>query len=177
MQPETGRPEYRRVGTGHPRLASVDDHHGTPAQHPPWTLGIDLEGGTLVDPHPEQRRPLIMVVDDSLTVRKITSRLLQREGFDVVTAKDGIDALQVLSEQTPDVILLDIEMPRMDGFEFTKTIKADAKHSHVPIIMITSRTAEKHRNLARELGVDLYLGKPYQEEDLLRSLREMLELV
>ncbi|HQU50743.1 MAG TPA: response regulator, partial [Casimicrobiaceae bacterium] len=126
---------------------------------------------------PEQRRPLIMVVDDSLTVRKITSRLLQREGFDVVTAKDGIDALQVLSEQTPDVILLDIEMPRMDGFEFTKTIKADAKHSHVPIIMITSRTAEKHRNLARELGVDLYLGKPYQEEDLLRSLREMLELV
>ncbi len=122
-------------------------------------------------------RPLVMIVDDSLTVRKITSRLLQREGFDVVTAKDGIDALQVLGEQTPDVILLDIEMPRMDGFEFTRTIKADAKHQHVPIIMITSRTAEKHRNLARELGVDLYLGKPYQEEDLLKSLREMLELV
>ncbi|MFI4923587.1 MAG: Hpt domain-containing protein [Vicinamibacteria bacterium] len=122
-------------------------------------------------------RPLVLVVDDSLTVRKITSRLLMREGFDVLTAKDGIDALQVLSEHTPDVILLDIEMPRMDGFEFTKTIKADAKHAHVPIIMITSRTAEKHRNLAKELGVDLYLGKPFQEEDLLKSLREMLELV
>jgi chemosensory pili system protein ChpA (sensor histidine kinase/response regulator) len=122
-------------------------------------------------------RPLVLVVDDSLTVRKITSRLLTREGFDVLTAKDGIDALQVLTEQTPDVILLDIEMPRMDGFEFTKTIKADAKHAHVPIIMITSRTAEKHRNLAKELGVDLFLGKPFQEEDLLKSLREMLELV
>ena len=121
-------------------------------------------------------RPLVLVVDDSLTVRKITSRLLTREGFDVLTAKDGVDALQVLTEQTPDVILLDIEMPRMDGFEFTKTIKRDPKHSHVPIIMITSRTAEKHRNLAKELGVDLYLGKPFQEEDLLKSLREMLEL-
>ncbi|MEO8487824.1 MAG: response regulator, partial [Betaproteobacteria bacterium] len=122
-------------------------------------------------------RPLVLVVDDSLTVRKITSRLLTREGFDVLTAKDGIDALQVLSEHTPDVILLDIEMPRMDGFELTRTLKSDAKHNHVPIIMITSRTAEKHRNLAQQLGVDLYLGKPYQEEDLLKSLREMLELV
>ncbi|MBK7332164.1 MAG: Hpt domain-containing protein [Betaproteobacteria bacterium] len=121
-------------------------------------------------------RPVVLVVDDSLTVRKITSRLLAREGFDVLTAKDGVDALQVLTEQLPDVILLDIEMPRMDGFEFTKTIKRDAKLSHIPIIMITSRTAEKHRNLAKELGVDLYLGKPFQEEDLLKSLREMLEL-
>ena len=115
-----------------------------------------------------------MIVDDSLTVRKITSRLLTREGFDVVTAKDGLDALQLLAERMPDVILLDIEMPRMDGFEFAKTIKADPKLAHIPIIMITSRTAEKHRNRARELGVDVYLGKPYQEEELLRHLREML---
>jgi chemosensory pili system protein ChpA (sensor histidine kinase/response regulator) len=120
--------------------------------------------------------PLVMIVDDSLTVRKITSRLLIRAGFQVVTAKDGIDALQLLSEQTPDVILLDIEMPRMDGFEFTKTIKADAKTANIPIIMITSRTAEKHRNRAQELGVDLYFGKPFQEEELLRNLREMLAM-
>jgi chemosensory pili system protein ChpA (sensor histidine kinase/response regulator) len=120
--------------------------------------------------------PLVMVVDDSLTVRKITSRMLTREGFTVITAKDGMDALQMLGEQTPDVILLDIEMPRMDGFEFTKTIKNDPKSAHIPIIMITSRTAEKHRNRAQELGVDLYLGKPYQEEELLRHLREMLEI-
>ena len=90
-----------------------------------------------------------MIVDDSLTVRKITSRLLTREGFDVLTAKDGVDALQVLAEQTPDVILLDIEMPRMDGFEFTKTIKSEPKHAHIPIIMITSRTADKHRSTRR----------------------------
>jgi chemosensory pili system protein ChpA (sensor histidine kinase/response regulator) len=120
--------------------------------------------------------PLVMIVDDSLTVRKVTSRLLQREGFDVVTAKDGVDALQILEDQTPDVILLDIEMPRMDGFEFTKTMKAEPKNAHIPIIMITSRTAEKHRNRAAELGVDLYLGKPYQEEDLLRNLRDMLSI-
>jgi chemosensory pili system protein ChpA (sensor histidine kinase/response regulator) len=118
--------------------------------------------------------PLVMIVDDSLTVRKITSRTLTRAGFQVITAKDGIDALELLDDRTPDVILLDIEMPRMDGFEFTKTIKADPATAHIPIIMITSRTAEKHRNRAQELGVDLYLGKPYQEEELLRNLREML---
>ena len=122
---------------------------------------------------PVQTQPLVMVVDDSLTVRKVTSRLLQREGFAVVAAKDGVDALTLLAEQTPNVILLDIEMPRMDGFEFTKTIKADAKNASIPIIMITSRTAAKHRNRAAELGVDLYLGKPFQEEELLRHLREM----
>jgi chemosensory pili system protein ChpA (sensor histidine kinase/response regulator) len=121
-----------------------------------------------------RERSLVMIVDDSLTVRKITSRLLTREGFEVVTAKDGIDALQVLTEQTPDLILLDIEMPRMDGFEFTKTIKGDPRNAHIPIIMVTSRTAEKHRNRAAELGVDLYLGKPYQEEDLLKNLRDIL---
>ena len=116
----------------------------------------------------------MLVVDDSLTVRKITSRLLTREGYAVATAKDGIDALQSVTEQMPDVILVDIEMPRMDGFEFTKTLKGDKRNAHIPIIMITSRTADKHRNRARELGVDAYLGKPYQEEELLRNIRERL---
>jgi chemosensory pili system protein ChpA (sensor histidine kinase/response regulator) len=123
-----------------------------------------------------QGPPLVMIVDDSLTVRKITGRLLTREGFAVVTAKDGLDALQLLAERTPDAILLDIEMPRMDGFEFARTVKADINLAHIPIIMITSRTAEKHRNRAKELGVDAYLGKPYQEEELLRNLRELLAL-
>jgi chemosensory pili system protein ChpA (sensor histidine kinase/response regulator) len=93
-----------------------------------------------------------------------------------VTAKDGIDALELLQTETPDVILLDIEMPRMDGFEFTKTIKGDPERARIPIVMITSRTAEKHRNRAKELGVDLYLGKPFQEDELLKHLREMLAL-
>ncbi|HEX4885230.1 MAG TPA: hybrid sensor histidine kinase/response regulator, partial [Casimicrobiaceae bacterium] len=143
-------------------------------------------GVATFDPNAEERvriatteqakPPLVLVVDDSLTVRKITSRLLTREGFRVATAKDGLDALQSVGEETPDIILLDIEMPRMDGFEFTKTLKSDPKHAHVPIIMITSRTADKHRMRAAELGVDLYLGKPFQEIELLRNLREMLGL-
>ncbi|HZI83141.1 MAG TPA: response regulator, partial [Casimicrobiaceae bacterium] len=120
--------------------------------------------------------PLVLIVDDSLTVRKITSRLLTREGFEIITAKDGLDALQVLGERIPDAILLDIEMPRMDGFEFTKTVKADPKFADIPIIMITSRTAEKHRNRAQQLGVEVYLGKPFQEEELLRHLRGLLAL-
>ena len=115
----------------------------------------------------EARVPVVLVVDDSLTVRKITTRLLEREGYKALTAKDGLDALQILSDANPDVILLDIEMPRMDGFEFTKTIKADNRQSHIPIIMITSRTAEKHRNRAMELGVNEYIGKPYQDEQLM----------
>ena len=121
--------------------------------------------------------PLIMVVDDSLTVRKFTTRLLTREGYEVVTARDGIDALKVLTEHTPDAILLDIEMPRMDGFEFAKTIKGDAKTAGIPIIMITSRTADKHRNRANELGVERFLGKPYQEDQLLQSLRDVTAVV
>ena len=120
--------------------------------------------------------PLVLIVDDSLTARKITSRLLAREGFAVATAKDGVDALQLIGEQAPDVILVDIEMPRMDGFEFTKTLKGERRHAGIPIIMITSRTAEKHRNRAKELGVNVYLGKPYQEDELLKNIREMIAM-
>ena len=111
--------------------------------------------------------PVIMIVDDSLTVRKITSKLLTREGYQVVTAKDGVDALQALEDVTPQVMLVDIEMPRMDGFELTKNVRGNARTANIPIIMITSRTAEKHRNYAQELGVNVYLGKPYQEDELL----------
>ncbi len=117
----------------------------------------------------------IMVVDDSLTVRKITGRLLNRKGFQVVVAKDGIDALEKLQDVTPDVVLTDVEMPRMDGFELTRNIRADAKIRHLPIIMITSRTAEKHRLHAADLGVDVFLGKPYEESDLLKQINTLLK--
>ncbi|MBS0327358.1 MAG: Hpt domain-containing protein [Proteobacteria bacterium] len=119
-------------------------------------------------------RKLVMVVDDSLTVRKFTTRFLTREGYDVVSARDGVEGLQLLAERSPDVILLDIEMPRMDGFEFAKSAKGNPATSRIPIVMITSRTADKHRNRAIELGVDAFLGKPYQEDELLRNLRGML---
>ena len=118
--------------------------------------------------------PSVLVVDDSLTVRKITTRLLAREGYDAASARDGVDALQWLAEQTADAILLDIEMPRMDGFEFAKTIRSDPRLAGIPIIMITSRTAEKHRARAAELGVEAYLGKPYQEDELLRQLKALV---
>jgi chemosensory pili system protein ChpA (sensor histidine kinase/response regulator) len=101
---------------------------------------------------------------------------LTREGFDVLTAKDGIDALQVLGEHTPDVILLDIEMPRMDGYELATYMRNDARLKDVPIIMVTSRTGEKHRQRALEIGVERYLGKPYQEADLLRHVQEILRM-
>ncbi|HET9817566.1 MAG TPA: Hpt domain-containing protein [Rhodanobacteraceae bacterium] len=120
---------------------------------------------------------LVMVVDDSITMRKVTTRVLEREQLEVVTAKDGVDALEKLQERIPDVMLLDIEMPRMDGYELATHMKNDARFRHVPIMMITSRTGEKHRERAFELGVERYLGKPYSEADLLRHVNEMLEAV
>lgn len=110
---------------------------------------------------------IVMVVDDSLTVRRVTQRLLVREGYQVVLAKDGVDALEHLQSITPDVMLVDIEMPRMDGFDLTRNVRDDERTKRIPIIMITSRTASKHRNYAMELGVNEYLGKPYQEDTLL----------
>ena len=113
---------------------------------------------------------IVMVVDDSLTVRRVTQRLLVREGYQVVLAKDGVDALEHLQSITPDVMLVDIEMPRMDGFDLTRNVRNDDRTRHIPIIMITSRTATKHRNYAMELGVNEYLGKPYQEDALVKSI-------
>ena len=118
--------------------------------------------------------PSILVVDDSVTVRKVTSRILRRQGYTVLTAKDGIEALKVMQDEIPAVILLDIEMPRMDGFEVATRVRASDELSSIPIIMITSRTGDKHRQRAMELGVDHYMGKPYQEEHLLETLDELL---
>jgi len=120
------------------------------------------------------RLPTVMVVDDSLTVRKITGRLLARSGYQVITAKDGVDALEQLVDVLPDVMLLDVEMPRMDGFELTKRLRQDARTQDMPIIMITSRTAEKHHRYATELGVNEYMGKPYQEEELLETVARLI---
>jgi chemosensory pili system protein ChpA (sensor histidine kinase/response regulator) len=108
-------------------------------------------------------------------VRKVTSRLLERHDMDAVTAKDGVDAVALLQEMRPDVMLLDIEMPRMDGFEVARHMKNSKELQHIPIIMITSRTGEKHRKVAMELGVRRYLGKPYQESELLENIQDMLD--
>jgi chemosensory pili system protein ChpA (sensor histidine kinase/response regulator) len=120
-------------------------------------------------------RPLVMVVDDSITMRKVTGRVLERHEYEVSTAKDGIDAIEKLHERVPDLMLLDIEMPRMDGYELATHMKADPRLRDVPIIMITSRSGDKHRQRAFDIGVDRYLGKPYQEADLLAQIGEVLE--
>lgn len=116
------------------------------------------------------RPPLVLVVDDSVTVRKVTSRLLERNGMNVITAKDGVDAMSVLEDHTPDLMLLDIEMPRMDGFEVATHVRNNPRLKDLPIIMITSRTGQKHQNRAMAIGVNDYLGKPYQESVLLERI-------
>ena len=120
--------------------------------------------------------PTVMVVDDSLTVRKITSRLLEREGYQVMTAKDGVDALDQMKNRLPDLMLVDIEMPRMDGFELSSRVRQDSRSASVPIVIISSRTAEKHRNRAQQIGVNAFLGKPYQEAELMAQLTQYAPL-
>ncbi|GAP65163.1 CheA signal transduction histidine kinase [Mizugakiibacter sediminis] len=122
-----------------------------------------------------RRQPLVMVVDDSITMRKVTGRVLERHDIEVVTAKDGLDAVEKLQERVPDLMLLDIEMPRMDGYELATYMKNDPRLKDVPIIMVTSRTGEKHRQRAMEIGVERYLGKPYQEMDLVREVQAALK--
>lgn len=119
-------------------------------------------------------RATVLVVDDSVTVRKVTSRLLERQGLDAVVAKDGVDAIEILQELTPDLILLDIEMPRMDGFEVATQVRHHSRLRTIPIIMITSRTGEKHRERAMEIGVNDYMGKPFQENELLSRIQALL---
>jgi chemosensory pili system protein ChpA (sensor histidine kinase/response regulator) len=123
---------------------------------------------------PAPVRRLIMVVDDSLTVRRVTQRLLEREGYRVLLAKDGVDALEQLQDVTPDLMLVDIEMPRMDGFDLTRNVRGDERTKAIPIIMITSRSADKHRNYALELGVNGFFGKPFQEPVLLAAIAGLL---
>ena len=122
----------------------------------------------------EDKATLVMVVDDSITVRKVTSRLLERHGMEVVTAKDGVDAIAQLQDLDPDIMLLDIEMPRMDGFEVATLVRHDERLKELPIIMITSRTGEKHRERARSLGVNEYLGNPYHEAQLLKLIGSLV---
>jgi chemosensory pili system protein ChpA (sensor histidine kinase/response regulator) len=139
-------------------------------------LNNDSDAETLAhDLERIQHRPLTaMVVDDSITVRKATSNLLVRLGFEVATAKDGVDALSQLQVAQPDIILLDVEMPRMDGFEFASMVRNNVEFRHLPIIMITSRTGEKHRERAKDIGVNAYLGKPFQEDLLVEHMKNLL---
>jgi len=129
---------------------------------------------TLVEKISQKHTFTVMVVDDSVTVRKVTSRFLEREGFEVILAKDGADAMLQLQDVVPDIMLLDIEMPRMDGFEVASSVKNADRLKKIPIIMITSRTGDKHRERAMSIGVERYMGKPFVEEELLETINQLL---
>jgi chemosensory pili system protein ChpA (sensor histidine kinase/response regulator) len=139
-----------------------------------------LPGHEAAHERPEEeevkRTPLVMVVDDSITMRRVTARVLEQRGLEVVTARDGLDAVEAMFERVPDLILLDIEMPRMDGYELATHVRNDPRLKHVPMTMITSRSGEKHRQHARQLGVDGYLTKPYQESELINEVFDKLKM-
>ncbi|MGD9297375.1 MAG: response regulator, partial [Chromatiales bacterium] len=161
----------------------------------PWIIGGSVKGdgnaAIVIDPaalinleREEKEEPVevqeavdetltVMVIDDSITMRKVTGSMLERNGYNIMTAKDGVDALAQLENAQPDIMLLDIEMPRMDGFELARHLRNNERYKNIPIIMVTSRTGEKHRERARELSIESYMGKPFQEKELLESISEL----
>ena len=140
----------------------------------PFRFGSVVNGVATpsISEQPLASAPLVMVVDDSLTVRKASTRFLEKNGYETIVAKDGQEALEILQRVQPSLILMDIEMPRMDGFDCLKNIKENNKISHIPVVMVTSRTADKHRKHALDLGANGYLGKPFKETELLDLLRQ-----
>jgi chemosensory pili system protein ChpA (sensor histidine kinase/response regulator) len=124
---------------------------------------------------PTSNQRLVIVVDDSITMRKVTSRVLEGQNFEVMTARDGVDALEQLQDRAPDIMLFDIEMPRMDGYELTERVRNDPRFHDTPIMMITSRAGQKHRDRAMQAGATAYLTKPYREDELLREVDRLLD--
>jgi chemosensory pili system protein ChpA (sensor histidine kinase/response regulator) len=122
----------------------------------------------------QQHKKLAMVVDDSITMRKVTTRVLENHDFEVVTAKDGVDATQQMQGRAPDILLLDVEMPRMDGYQVAEHVRADARLRKIPIVMITSRAGKKHRDRGMEAGANAYLSKPYKEAELIKEVEKLL---
>ena len=153
-------------------MADADD--GPLRQEPVGDRAARRDEATLVGAQVEDQPLTVMVVDDSITMRKVTGSMLERNGYNILTAKDGVDALAVIDTSRPDIILLDIEMPRMDGFEFARHLRNDERFHDIPIIMVTSRTGEKHRERAMELAIESYLGKPFQEDELLENIAELV---
>jgi chemosensory pili system protein ChpA (sensor histidine kinase/response regulator) len=149
---------------------------GGPDQHAPLQARLWAQKSDHTEETEDPNAPLILVVDDSITVRRVTQRLLTREAFRVALATDGVQALAQLAQEKPALVLTDIEMPRMDGFDLVEKIRRDPRWSGLPIIMITSRMAEKHREHAQALGVNHYLGKPYSEDELVGLIKGFCDI-
>lgn len=119
--------------------------------------------------------PSVLIVDDSLSARRSLEQLVGDAGFRVVTARDGLEALERIEMERPDLLIVDLEMPRMNGLELASFVRKSEATRTVPIVMITSRTTERHRELARTAGVDVTLGKPYSEDGLLGLVANLLQ--
>ncbi|MDX2428688.1 MAG: Hpt domain-containing protein [Xanthomonadales bacterium] len=120
------------------------------------------------------KRTLALVADDSITMRKVTTRVLEAYDIEVITARDGVEATEQMQDCVPDLLLLDIEMPRMDGYQVAEHVRADSRLRNVPIIMITSRAGKKHRDRGKQAGANAYLSKPYKESELIAEVRKLL---
>jgi chemosensory pili system protein ChpA (sensor histidine kinase/response regulator) len=129
----------------------------------------------VVKPVPIKKVQTVMIVDDSITTRQATSRLMEKHGFAVVIAENSVDAINRLQSVRPDVVLLDIKTPHMDGFEVLRSVRRDENLKGLPIIMITFKAGKKHKQQAMMLGVNKYLGKPFQEAKLLETIGEVIE--
>jgi chemosensory pili system protein ChpA (sensor histidine kinase/response regulator) len=115
----------------------------------------------------------VLVVDDSVSVRRVVANTLRKQGWNISAAKDGLEALEMLHAMSapPDIILLDVEMPRMDGYDFSVALRSEPKYRHLPVVMLTSRGGDKHRQKAFDVGVNGFLVKPYSEETLIQTIR------
>ncbi|MCI0733666.1 MAG: response regulator, partial [Methylococcaceae bacterium] len=140
---------------------------------------VRADSGPCIDPgefeEPDSAAPTILVVDDSLSQRRAMEQLLGDAGYQVLSARDGMEAAEVLAQAEPNLVLTDLEMPRMNGIELTAHIRNQVRHARLPVIMITSRITQKHREMAEEAGIDDYLAKPVRDDDLLKKIIDLLE--
>jgi chemotaxis protein histidine kinase CheA/ActR/RegA family two-component response regulator len=134
-----------------------------PVAHPPVPA-------TVQPPHGKH----VLIVDDSPSVRRVVSSMLKQRGWEVQMARDGVEALEMISRDTPAAVLLDIEMPRMDGYELIATVRAQEQYRTLPLVVLTSRAAAKHQQRAILLGANSYVVKPYQDEELLNTLNTLV---
>jgi chemosensory pili system protein ChpA (sensor histidine kinase/response regulator) len=131
-------------------------------------------------PIQDQKRPYrILIVDDSVSVRRVAANLIQQQGWVAITARDGVEAFEILQRdpQRPDLVLLDVEMPRMDGFELLSTLRGLPQFSDLPIVMVTSRSGTKHQGKADELGATDYVIKPFDEDRLVSLIHKHVRIV
>ncbi len=123
----------------------------------------------------EKKKKKILVVDDELDMLMVIKLRLEASGFDVITATDGLEGLNAARKDNPDLIVLDIMLPKMNGYKVARFLKFDEEYRKIPIVMLTALGGEEDRNTGIETGADAYLTKPFETEQLLKTVRKFLE--